>query len=174
MLTLIPVLTLASHVIFVVALLAIIFRNSWGKSLTMWLGRHSLKLSFAVSLVAVIGSLFYSNVIGFPPCELCWWQRIFLYPTPIIFGVALLKKNASAFLYTTPLAMLAGIVAIYQAYVNLGGTSVLPCTAVGGECSKVFVLAFGYITIPMMSLTIVLYILLIAWAKKTYDDNSHT
>ena len=163
-----PVATIGAHVLFVFLVLAIIYRNSWGRLVTEWVGKHSTALAFVVSLAALVGSLFYSNVIGFPPCELCWWQRIFLYPLPIIFGLALWKKDNSAFLYAIPLAALASITAAYQSYVNLGGNSFLPCTAVGAECSKIYVMAFGYITIPMMSLTIGAYILLFALVKRIY------
>lgn len=169
---LLPYATLFSHVIFVVLFLALVFRNSWGKESTYWLGAHSTKLVFGIVLLAVAGSLFYSEVNGFEPCVLCWWQRIFLYPLVIIFGLALWKKTRDAFSYAVPLVILSTIVSTYQAYVNLGGSSILPCTAVGGACSKVYVLAFGYITIPMMSLTISLYILLLAWANKIYENRN--
>ncbi len=163
-----PLLTLASHFLFVGAFVSILFRNSWGKQVTVWIGKNATLLVFVVSLFALVGSLFYSKFLGFSPCELCWWQRIFLYPIPVITGIALWKRESNALVYAVPLAVIAGIIALYHSYVNLGGTSVLPCTAVGGECSKLYVMAFGYITIPMMSLTIALYVLLIAWAKKLY------
>ncbi len=163
-----PFLTLSAHILFVVVFVSILFRDSWGRSVTNWVGKRATLLVFLVSLFALVGSLFYSNFLGFSPCELCWWQRIFLYPIPVITGIALWKKESNALVYAVPLAIIAGVIALYHSYVNLGGVSVLPCTAVGGECSKLYVMAFGYITIPMMSLTIALYVLLIAWAKKLY------
>lgn len=162
-------LVLASHAALVIFLLAIIFRHSWGQMLQVFLGKNALVLALSVSLVAVMGSLFYSEVRGFEPCVLCWWQRVFLYPLPVIFGIALWKKDNQAFLYAVPLVVLAGLVAIYQYYAAfLGGTSLLSCTDAGGACSKVYVMAFGYITIELMSLTASLYILLLAWANKIY------
>ncbi len=168
-----PTATLVAHIVFVIILLAIVFRKTWGQGIITWLGQHSLKIVFVVSLSAVIGSLFYSNIVGFLPCVLCWWQRVFLYPVPIIAGLAILKRDNSAFLYIVPLALISGIIALYQSYVNLGGASILPCTAVGAECSKLYVIAYGYITIPLMSLTVAIYVLLIAWAKKIYDKDSN-
>jgi Disulfide bond formation protein DsbB len=168
-----PLLTLIAHGVFLIVFVSILFRNSWGRYVTNWIGKNSTALVFVVSLFALVGSLFYSNFVGFSPCELCWWQRVFLYPIPLITGIALLKKESTSFGYSVPLALVAGIIALYHSYVNLGGASILPCTAVGGECSRLYVMAFGYITIPMMSLTVALYILLIAWAKNIYDKNSN-
>jgi len=174
MTTLVPYLVLASHIIFVFLVLTVIFRRSWGGGLIAFIGKQALWLAFLASLVAVVGSLFYSEVIGFEPCVLCWWQRVFLYPLVVIFGMALWKKNNSAFLYAVPLALLASLVSLYQHYASVSGVSLLSCTAVGEACSKLYVLAFGYITIPLMGLTIGLYILLFAWISKIYrNENSN-
>ena len=139
-----------------------------------WVGKHAEALGFLLSLAAVAGSLMYSNVIGFAPCELCWWQRICLYPLLPIFLVSLYKKRGDAFEYALPLALIAGVISLYHSYIQLGGTaSVLPCTAVGGACTKVYVLTLGYVTIPTMSLTVALAIILLSFIKKAYDQNRH-
>jgi disulfide bond formation protein DsbB len=164
---------LGSHFVFVFLLLAFIGRHSWGRGVLTFLGQYARQLAFLVALIAMTGSLFYSEIIGFEPCLLCWWQRIFLYPLVFIFGVAVWKKNDAAFLYATPLALISVIISSYHQYVYLGGQSLLPCTALGGACSKVYVFAFSYITIPMMSLTIALYILLLAQFDKVYKYENH-
>ncbi len=165
-----PYIVLFSHVVFAFLFLFLIFRDSWGKNIADWLGSHAVILAFIVSLVAVAGSLFYSEVVGFEPCVLCWWQRVFLYPLPVLFGVAIWKKSNSAFSYAVPMTLFAALIAAYQSYVFLGGISLLSCTAVDGACSKIYVKEFGYITIPIMSLTVSLYILLIAWTNKIYEN----
>lgn len=161
-----PYAVLFSHLVLVFLVLALVFRNSWGKDIVGFVGRHAIVLSFIAALAAVAGSLFYSNVIGFAPCELCWWQRIFLYPQVIILFIAWRHRDTHVFKYVGTLSLFAFIVSLYQVYIQLGGFSVLPCTAVGSTCAKVFVNAFGYITIPMMSLTICVYLLLFALANK--------
>jgi disulfide bond formation protein DsbB len=158
--------TLISHVVLVFLVLASIFSRSWGKEIVLFLGKRALLFSLLTALAAVSGSLIYSGVIGFAPCELCWWQRIFLYPQAVIFLIALYKKDGAIFRYTVPMSLIAGMVALYHTYIQLGGTSSLPCAAAGGACAKVFVNEFGYITIPTMSLTIVLYLLIFAWMHK--------
>ena len=172
--TLLPYVILVSHGVFVVLLLSLVFRKSWGKDLVYFVGKHSILLAFLVSLAAISGSLFYSEMVGFEPCILCWWQRVFIYPQVILFGTALWKRNKSAFLYSVPLISISTLISFYHEYVYLGGKSLLPCTALGGACSKIYVMAFGYITIPMMSLTAALFILLLAWAHRIYEKNSHT
>lgn len=166
---LIPYIVIVSHIVLATLFFAALARRSWGREATHFVGKHALPLSFFVSLAAVVGSLFYSEVVGFEPCVLCWWQRVFLYPTLVLFALAAWQKDRGIFLYSSTLALLAGVIALYHSYVYMGGTSILPCTALGGACSKVFVYAFGYITIPSMSLTVVLYLLLLAWANKLYQ-----
>ena len=164
---LLPYVVLASHILFVVFFISIVAKNS----LAHWIGKNAIALSFLTSLAAVGGSLFYSNIIGYEPCILCWWQRVFLYPLVVIFGISIWKKINTAFLYAIPLLAMNILVSAYQSYIDLGGTSLLPCTAVGGACSKVYVLAFGYITIPVMSLTVSLFILMLWWANNVYRRN---
>lgn len=168
-----PYLALISHILFIILLIFIIFKDSLGTGVADFIGKHAILLAFLVSLAAIAGSLFYSEVVGFEPCALCWWQRVAIYPQVVIFGIALWKKMDSAFLYAVPLALAATLVSLYHSYVYLGGTSILPCTALGGACSKIYVFAFGYITIPFMTLTIALYILLLAWANRSYAKD-HT
>src|SRR3989344_2766187 len=159
---LLPYLVLISHIILTVFFISLIFKNN----LSRWIGRNAILLSFLVALVAVGGSLFYSNIIGYEPCVLCWWIRIFLYPLVIIFGMALWKHDKFVFTYAVPLTLFATFISLYFSYVSLGGASILPCTAYEGACSRVYVKAFGYITIPTMSLTVSLFILLFAYASK--------
>lgn len=163
---------IASHVVLSILVLAIILKNTWGKPIIEFVAKHSLQLGLSVALSAVIGSVFYSEIIGFEPCVLCWWQRVLIYPIAVIFIVALSKRLDNAFTYVVPLATLAAIVAFYHAYTNLGGTSILPCTEEGSLCSRLYVMEFGYITIPTMSLTIAVYILVIAWIKRIYENRN--
>lgn len=129
--------------------------------------RHALLISFTVVLASLIGSLILSDGVGFEPCVLCWYQRIFLYPQVILFAIALKKKDERIFAYALPLSFIGGLIALYQSYVQWGGVSVLPCTAQDAECSKIFFTEFGYITIPVMSLTAFLWLIVVGWIKKT-------
>ncbi len=168
--TILPYGILASHVLFVVLFVSVLLRKTAGKELVNWVGKRAILLGFLISLASLCGSLFYSELVGYVPCVLCWWQRVFLYPQTILFGVALWQKRKDVFSYSLPLVLLSTIVSLYHEYVYMGGHSILPCTALGGACSKIYVLEFGYITIPMMSLTAALFLLLLAWIHKIYEN----
>jgi len=119
--SLLPALALVSHIAFVALFVSFVFRESWGRKMVLFIGKHSLVLGFLVSLSAVAGSLFYSEIMGFEACILCWWQRILLYPTVFIFAVALWRKELSAYYYIIPPVVLASIIAVYQSDVALAG-----------------------------------------------------
>ncbi len=166
--------TLVSNVAFVFFLVCYFASREFKKGTHKVLSKFSVHILTFLSLSAVVGSLVYSNVIGFPPCDLCWIQRIFMYPIPLLGLTSLFRnykeknkeknqeKNKEALYFSIPLAVLGGMVALYHSYTNLGGGSLLPCTAEGGACSKLYVLEYGYITIPFMALSLFVYILTIA------------
>lgn len=166
----IPYGVLISHILLVFLVAAFVFRKTWGKDIFEFVGRNSLPLAFIVSLLAVGGSLFYSQIIGFAPCVLCWWQRVFIFPTAVIFGTALRRNLSNAWSYAFPLLILALVVAAYQTSADLWGVSLLPCTAQGGGCDRVYVKAFGYITIPTMSLTTSLYLIAFYLFDRSYKS----
>jgi disulfide bond formation protein DsbB len=116
---------------------------------------YALPAAFLVTVGGVLISLLYSEVIGYPPCSLCWLQRVFLYPQPVILGIALWQRDRSAALYVLVLSVLGALVALYNYYIQMGGVSGFACPT-GGEvadCTRRYVFAYNYITIPMMSLT---------------------
>src|SRR3989344_4169756 len=161
-----PYKVLFSHFLLIFLVAAVLSRNGWGRGVMNFLGRYAVAFAFLVSIASIAGSLFYSEVVGYEPCTLCWWLRVFLYPQAVIFGVALFRKYNNAFVYALPLTLLALLVSAYFSYTSLGGSSIIACTSAEGACSKVFVKEFGYITIPMMGLTVVLYLLLLTWVNK--------
>lgn len=131
-----------------------------------------LLLIWAQTLAATLGSLFFSEVMDFVPCELCWVQRIFMYPLVIIYGTALIKKNT---VIALPGLILSGIgicVSIYHYLVQK-----LPALQNAGSscgvvpCNTEYVNYFGFITIPFLAGTafmiiVVLHIILLKWGNK--------
>ena len=116
----------------------------------------SAALPYAVwvtALVATAGSLFFSEVMEFPPCVLCWYQRIAMYPLVLIVGTGIAMRDALWKMYSLPL-MLAGLaVSIYHnlLYYGVIPESITPCKQ-GISCTTVQVEWFGFITIPLMAL----------------------
>ncbi|MFY9493402.1 MAG: disulfide bond formation protein B [Minisyncoccia bacterium] len=137
---------------------------------------RSLLFSFIIALSAMLGSLFYSKIAGYQPCELCWYQRIFLYPQVFILGLALIKKDFSVVPYIKFLSVIGAIIAGYHYLLQLGWLPSLVCEAVGYSvsCSQRFVMNFGYITLPLMSFTAFVLILLLITGKEKIVDKTLT
>ena len=155
----IGITTLLSHVFLIVLVIGIATHTKLRAHIYRFVHKRILLLIFLEALFALIGSLAYSQIVGFPPCELCWIQRIFIYPQVVIALIAMTKKDKGIVDYLLPMSIIGGLVALYQSLIQWGvaAVSVAGCTSVGGECAKVYVSQFGYITIPFMSFTIFVY-----------------
>src|SRR3989338_3862514 len=88
---------------------------------------HAYLLAFGIALFAMAASLFFSEVAGFPPCSLCWWQRIFMFPQAIILAMALYERDRRVGDYLILLSGLGATVAVYHSYLQYGGTSLFSC-----------------------------------------------
>lgn len=157
----IPLIVICGQVLVLILLTIFLFRNKFPKA-TEFVEKHALLIAFLFSSFALCGSLFYSEVLGYEPCKFCWWQRIFMYPLVPIFFIAMLKKDKKIYKYAFPLAALGALIALNHYILQLTGTSIFPCSAVGQSvsCSKVFILSYGYITIPLMAFTAFLGVIL--------------
>jgi disulfide bond formation protein DsbB len=107
-----------------------------------------------VSLMATFGSLFFSEVMRLPPCVLCWYQRICMYPLVAVSTVGLLGRDTGSSRYAWPLAASGLAVAVYHnlLYYGLIPDSITPCTQ-GVSCTTRQIEWLGFITIPLLSLT---------------------
>ncbi len=157
----ITTLTLISHIVFVIGILAFLLNAEFRRKLYLFVNQYVLYILFVIVLGALAGSFTQSLIIGFPPCELCWTQRLMLFPQALVLLWAILKKkdnDISQFLAV--FSVIGLIVSLYQSLVQWGiGGSLLGCTSVGGDCAKVYVMEYGYITIPLMSFTIFVYLI---------------
>ena len=111
-----------------------------------------LRIGFLISLFGTLGSLFASEVLGYPPCVLCWYQRICLYPLVVVFGVALFDGDRSAWKYGLPMSVVGLMVAGYHnlLYYGVIPEKLSPCTQ-GVSCTTKQLEIFGFLTIPLMS-----------------------
>lgn len=116
--------------------------------------RNIVYLAFIQAIAATSGSLYYSEIKHYTPCVLCWYQRILMYPLIIIIGVGILRKDKKLYQYVLPMSILGTIIAAYHVMLQKGilPESVAPCT-LGAACTTKYVGYFGFITIPVMSLT---------------------
>lgn len=105
-----------------------------------------------VSASATI-SLFFSSVMEYQPCVLCWYQRIFLFPLILIFAAGLFPAfDRSVIKYALPLTIAGGLTALYHAllYAGIIPENIQPCSQ-GVSCTEEYIELFGFISIPMMS-----------------------
>jgi disulfide bond formation protein DsbB len=128
-----------------------------------------------VSLVATMGSLFFSEVMLLPPCVLCWYQRICMYPLALIFTVGLLAHDRQVARYAWPLTLVGLAVAIYHnlLYYHLIPDSITPCST-GVSCTDVQIQWLGFITIPLLSLTAFCIIVgCLVWFRVRLEGSGH-
>lgn len=104
-----------------------------------------------VALLATVGSLYFSEIAGFLPCELCWYQRILMYPLVVILGVGAYESRGGVWKTGLPLSVLGAGVAAYHSYLQISPSAASVCS-VGGGCDGIYWEGLGIFTIPRLSL----------------------
>ncbi len=106
-----------------------------------------------VAIVATSGSLFFSEVAGYPPCELCWWQRGLMYPLVLLLGISALSGHHRVWRWGTPVALVGAGVALYHIAVTIR-PEIGTCRVGATSCSVDYLeTAFGFMTIPYLALS---------------------
>lgn len=133
-----------------------------------------LYLAWIVSIVATLGSLYFSEIRGFIPCELCWYQRILMYPLVLILGIGTFQSDFSIKKFVLPMALIGWLISFYHYLIQKvpGFAEIKPCVN-GVPCSAQYINWFGFITIPFLALTaftiiIILMLLLKKSSSKYY------
>jgi len=118
-------------------------KNSlWSLVFTAWL----------LAALATLGALFMSEVMGFAPCVLCWYQRIFMFPLVFVLALGLFPFDPKVVRYALPLAAVGLLTAVFHLLLTAGyiPESMTPCRQ-GIPCSTVQIEWFGFVTIPLLS-----------------------
>lgn len=109
--------------------------------------------AWIVSIIATLGSLYFSEIRGFIPCEMCWYQRILMYPLVLILGISVFRSDFYLKWYILPISILGIVIAsihyMEQKIPGFGG--IKPCLN-GVPCNIEYINYFGFLTIPFMSL----------------------
>ena len=110
--------------------------------------------AWIIALTATVGSLFFSEVMQLPPCVLCWYQRIAMYPLVLVVGAGIVLRDWRMKYYALPVCLSGLAIAIYHnlLYYGIIPDSITPCTQ-GISCTSVQIEWLGFITIPLLSLT---------------------
>ncbi|MFI5047818.1 MAG: disulfide bond formation protein B [Acidimicrobiia bacterium] len=154
------VLTVVADVLVALALagaMAAVFssraRAAW-RSLADALGTQALLVAWIVAFVTTVGSLYYSEHLGFVPCELCWYQRILMYPLTIVLGVGWLRRDTRSWMTAAPFVALGAPLSLYHWLVER-----VPSFAESSSCSIVapctapYFERWGFVTLAWMCLS---------------------
>jgi disulfide bond formation protein DsbB len=157
--TILAILTVVTQVFIVVTIIAYLAKF---KKWTNFFEKHALKIAMAISTLAIFGPLYFSEVAGWTPCKLCWFQRIAIFPVFVLLITTFISKDyKGAPKFILPLniigVLISGYHYIQQIVATINPTSAFlnDCSIVGNSpsCSEYFTMKFGYITLPHMALT---------------------
>ncbi|KZO01138.1 disulfide formation protein C [Pseudobacillus badius] len=113
-----------------------------------------LFIAWGASFIAMLGSLYFSEVMKYEPCELCWYQRILMYPLVLILGLAIIKKDTAAARYSLALSAVGGCISLYHYAIQKVDFLTNTAPACGRvPCTGMYINWFGFITIPFLALT---------------------
>ncbi|MFY9315910.1 MAG: disulfide oxidoreductase [Burkholderiales bacterium] len=117
--------------------------SAWTPIFSAWL----------VASVSTLGALFFSEVMRVPPCVLCWYQRIFMFPLVLILPIGMFPLDRNVARYALPMAAFGWLFAAFHVLLMSGVVpeDLKPCTQ-GVPCSEKVIEWFGFVTIPLMAL----------------------
>lgn len=126
-----------------------IMKKSIASLCTAW---NLIFVAWLVAFSSLLTNLFFSEVMQFPPCVLCWYQRICMYPLVLILLRGLFPFDSKVVKYALPLVLVGWLISLYQnlLYYKILPESAAPCRD-GVSCAQDALEAFGFITIPLLS-----------------------
>ena len=155
--TALALLANAAVVALVIALIAARASTRVGERIRPVLGtvaRRAPIMAATVAVVTMLGSLYYSEIVGYLPCELCWFQRICMYPLAAILVVGLVRRDSSARWYALPFVAVGAPLALYHWLVErVPSLAESSSCSVFAPCSVPFFQELGYVTLAFMDLS---------------------
>jgi disulfide bond formation protein DsbB len=132
----------------------------------------AVPLALVVAATAMGGSLYYSESVGLIPCELCWYQRIAMYPLVALFGVALWRRDSTVWRFASPLVGVGFLIASYHYLIQRFPSLEAGACSVTVPCSSAYFFRFGFISIPYMAMSAFAAIGVLWWiaGSKGADD----
>jgi len=142
----------------VLAILIIFMITQHDQKIRKHFQKYGMVYGLIAAVAALVGSLGFSEGYAYAPCKLCWIQRIFHYPQVFLFAIALYYKDARVWTYSIWLSVIGFIVAGYQVLIQFNPTlaesSFCNIVPAAESCSDILIQAYGYLSIPVMSLTL--------------------
>lgn len=136
--------------------------------------KNAMYIILVQAIVATLGSLYFSDIKGYEPCVLCWWQRIFMYSLIPVIIIATLRKENRIYQYTLPMAVLGLIVAIYHNLLYTGIIDVAEFCAGGISCTSKYIEYFGFVTIPFLAFLGFAIIIILSIISRNYINKQNS
>lgn len=128
------------------------------------LKQYYAEISLLLVTVATSGSLYFSEVLGWDPCIMCWYQRILMYPLVIVFGIGVLLEKDDVSDYAMPLVIIGSGMSFYHYLVQrVEQFHSAGCSVAQISCETQYTYYFDYITVPMMAFTVFVTVLVLNW-----------
>lgn len=113
---------------------------------------HKLYFAWVLALIGSLGSFYISEILEITPCDMCWYQRICLFPLAIILGIAAYRSFNKIVPYVITLPILGMALSLLQVLMQeVPAFAPLPLCGPGHNCQEVMLELFGFLTIPMLS-----------------------
>lgn len=161
------------HLIIILLIGYLIYRKISKRS-CLWIentiASYGMVMAATTALLGIIGSLIFSDIYHIEPCKLCWLQRIALYPQALIMFIAAKAKDIKAWSYALWLSIIGLLIGLYQVNEQLNLSDLVPeakcVSGIDAACAQIHMLEFGYITFPVGSASLFLFIILIYLIQK--------
>ena len=134
-----------------ITLVSLAVRGAWAETWLATVRAYGLWAIFAITATAMVGSLYFSESVGYAPCKLCWYQRIAMYSIAIISFVAALRKDTNIARYTIVLAPLGLMVSVYHYLLEWGVINESNVCSIDVPCTSIWFREFGFITLCFMA-----------------------
>ncbi|MFE6166792.1 disulfide oxidoreductase [Viridibacillus arvi] len=130
----------------------------------------ALLFGWITSIIAMMGSLFFSEKMGFIPCTLCWYQRILMYPLVFFLGMAFYRNDKEIYKYVLPMSVFGMLLSGYHyALQKIPSMHEFSTCTSGVPCSGQYINWLGFVTIPFLSFigfTVITISMLVLWKRK--------
>ena len=150
--------------------------TSWLDGIIDLLGATSRHIALLAAWIATAGSLFFSEVLGWRPCVLCWYQRILMYPLAIVLAIAIIRRDRGLHAYVLPFSIVGMGVSLYHYLLIKTDWFPPPACAVDVPCTVDYLNWFGFINIPFLAMTafviITCMMLSFAWLQPSSGGNA--
>jgi len=130
----------------------------------------ALPLAAAVTTTCALGSLYFSEIVNYKPCRLCWFQRTMMYPLAILLIVAALVKDKKIWRYAVPLASIGITISTYHWFLERFPNLDAGVCDVDVPCEFIWFQHFGFVTLPFMALTGFLAVLVFTTLPNTQTE----